>query len=66
MIYIAIKLQNSHEVCTHEHAPYTGNMPCTGIRKCLYCGARFNSQEELSRARKLAKQEKRRREGYYE
>ena len=24
--------------CTHEHAPYSGRMPCTGPRVCSMCG----------------------------
>jgi len=24
--------------CKHEHMPYTGRIPCTGIRQCRVCG----------------------------
>lgn len=45
------------KICTHDHTPYRGPMPCTGPRVCSMCGMEFWSQEELTEARKEAKVE---------
>lgn len=44
-----------HKVCLHEHAPYRGNIPCTGPRICTMCGTLFDNDQELAEARQIAK-----------
>ena len=43
------------KICTHEHAPYRGEIPNTGPKKCSMCGMLFGSDEELKEARDEAK-----------
>ena len=41
-------------ICTHEHAPYSGTIPCTGPKCCTMCGMTFNDDEHLRLCREAA------------
>ena len=39
------------KVCTHDHTPYRGSMPCTGLLICTMCGMLFDDHAERDAAR---------------
>lgn len=47
----ALVPEEREKECHHIHAPYEGQMPTTGLRRCSMCGERF-TPEEYSRTMK--------------
>lgn len=44
------------KICIHDHAPYRGQIPCTGPRRCTMCGMEFNDDKELETFRAFARE----------